>query len=212
MKKSHLSYLQHGVSLALTLRASDTILTAMEGIKRTGAPVYGIIRDIVSDVRFYSVTESDAFWRRYSAYHIRRFIDGIAEETWQDLHALTGLKEDFLNDWFADHLFHIPEEEKKEKLAGIEAEETPADGLPENEENEEVKRMLRENREKGMRIYGVSTSNTPLYASETWNFREDYPCTGFDFFNSCDFRYLYTRDKELINVTKTNDDENEDEA
>ncbi len=123
MKKTHLQYLDRGVGVAINLRASDTILDVMARMKSANVPVYGLIRDIVSDVRFYSVTESDFFWRKYSVYKIRKFIEGLSSDQWGNMHVLTGLKEDFLNEWFASYLFFIPEEEKKERLYKIEQDE-----------------------------------------------------------------------------------------
>lgn len=123
MKKTHLQYLDRGVGIAINLRASDTILDAMARMKGGNIPVYGLIRDIVSDVRFYSVTESDSFWRKYSVNHIRKFIEGLSSDQWANIQVLTGVKEDFLNEWFANHLFFLSEEEKKERLDKIEQEE-----------------------------------------------------------------------------------------
>lgn len=142
MKKTHLQYLDRGVAIAINLRASDTILDAMARMKAGNVPVYGLIRDIVSDVRFYSVTESDAFWRKYSVYHIRKFIEGLSPEQWDNTHVLTGLKEDFLNEWFANHLFFIPEEEKKDHLDKIEQEEKDEkDSQTEDSENGDSQTM-----------------------------------------------------------------------
>ncbi len=138
MKKTHLQYLNQGVGVAINLRASDTILDVMARIKAGNVPVYGLIRDIVSDVRFYSVTESDSFWRKYSVHHIRKFIEGLSPDQWVNMHVLTGLKEDFLNEWFTTHIFFIPEEEKKKRLDKIEQEEKAGkDGQSEFNESED---------------------------------------------------------------------------
>ncbi len=123
MKKTHLQYLDRGVAIAINLRASDRILDAMARMKSGKLPIYSLIRDIVSDVRFFSVTDSDLFWRKYSVYQIRKFIERLYPDEWSDMHVLTGLKEDFLNEWFASHLFFLPEKEKKERLDKIKQEE-----------------------------------------------------------------------------------------
>ena len=82
--------------------------------------------------------------------------------------------------------------------------------------DKKVNKRLQENRDKGMRIYGVSTDESVLYHAQKDYFNE-YDYNGYDFFNSCDFRYLYTKHKELENITnykfkKDTDNDNEDEA
>lgn len=121
MKKTYERYLDRSVAIAINLRASETILETISRMKAAKVPVYALIRDIVSDVRFYSVTESDTFWRKYSFYHIRTFIDGLQDDDWRNDHTLTGKKEDFLNNWFAENLFFISEEEKAIRLKKIRA-------------------------------------------------------------------------------------------
>lgn len=136
MKKTHLLYLDRGVRFAINMRASDTILDTVSRMKTGNIAVYGLIRDIVSDVRFFSVTESDSFWRKYSVFTIRKFIDGIQSDEWTDEPTLTGKKEDFLNEWFANHLFFVSEEEKRLLLDKIEHEESSVSGR-QNEDGSE---------------------------------------------------------------------------
>lgn len=119
MKKTHLSYLQRGIGLAIKLRASDAILENMVKMKAGNVPIYGLVRDIVSDVRFYSVTESDDFWRKYSEHVACHFIESLSDLDWENEISRTEKKESFLNEWFANHLFYLSEDEKKKKIRAL---------------------------------------------------------------------------------------------
>ncbi len=82
--------------------------------------------------------------------------------------------------------------------------------------NKKVNRILQENRDKGMRIYGVSTEESVLSYGQR-DFFDEYNYNGYDFFNSCNFKYLYTRHNKLEDITnykfkKDTDNDNEDEA
>ncbi|MCM1502082.1 MAG: hypothetical protein NC115_05380 [Bacteroidales bacterium] len=119
MKKAHLSYLRRGIRLAINLQSSGRILEMMSNMRGGKAPVYGLIRDIVSDVRYYGVTEPNDFWLKYSEYAIAHFIEALTDEDWQNELILTGKKEDFLNEWFTNHAFCLSEGQEKEKLSTL---------------------------------------------------------------------------------------------
>lgn len=114
-----MTYLKRGIGISIGLRASDTILEYMDKMRGGNVPVYGLIRDIVSDIRFYNVTENDEFWRPYCLHHVSQFFDSLTEDDLADEEILTGKKEDFLNKWFVSHLLGLNDEEKKEKLSAI---------------------------------------------------------------------------------------------
>ncbi len=134
MLKAHVTYLKRGISFSIMLRGSDNILSALSHVRGGKVPVYGLIRDIVSDVRFYVVTEKDEFWFAYSFYVISRFIDSLDDRDWKDEERLTGKKEDFLNKWFADHLFSLSEEEKDARMREINMGKSNGSNMSEDDE------------------------------------------------------------------------------
>lgn len=119
MKKTHLQYLRRAVSVSVNLRASDSIRQLLQSQRVGKTPVYGLIRDIVTDERFFLVTEADDFWRKYSREVIARFIDTFRPEDWTDTDTIDARREAFLNRWFADHIFTLSEAEKDKKLASL---------------------------------------------------------------------------------------------
>lgn len=51
-----------------------------------------------------------------------------------------------------------------------------------------------------MRIYGISTEES-IVCHEWKDYYNEYNYNGYDFFNSCDFKYLYNEQQELEDVT-----------
>lgn len=116
MKKTHLAYLERGIKIALSLRASSAILAEISKQKCGNVPIYGLIRDIVTDSRFYTVTEYNRFWRLYSLLSIYSFIESVTPEMWEREDEVTALKETFLNEWFINHIFPLSDEEKNKRF------------------------------------------------------------------------------------------------
>lgn len=137
MRKTHHTYLKRSIGIAINLRASDTILTHITHMRSGNVPIYGLIRDIVSDIRFYSVTENDDFWRLYCLHSVSHFIDSLNYDDWIDTEQLTGKKEDFLNEWFANHLFFLEDDEKKKKLKEISSSNRHRDKSQSNDDDDD---------------------------------------------------------------------------
>lgn len=99
-------------------------------IKVPKTPQYRMIQDICCDSRFYGIIESDYFWKEYAQAVISDFIDSLKPEEWQDIHLWTGKKEEFLNNWLADHIMPMTPEEQKalSRRWGLSQEENDAYG------------------------------------------------------------------------------------
>lgn len=120
MKKTHIAYLNRAVSVATSIKDSDTIIKMLSNPEKSGVAVYGLIRDIVADARFYSITESDNFWRSFSSTAIKNFIDTLNPEDWEKPEKLTKKKEDFLTEWLANNILPMSDEEKEKRKARLE--------------------------------------------------------------------------------------------
>ncbi|MGM9842668.1 MAG: hypothetical protein ACI30S_00435 [Muribaculaceae bacterium] len=114
MKKTHEKYLNKMVNIAINHRNSPYITSVLDSVKTPKAPIYGLIRDIVGDVRFTSVLEDDYFWRKYAEISVKQFIDSISAEEWQDIKLITEKKEEFLTNWLIKHIFTLSMDEKSE--------------------------------------------------------------------------------------------------
>lgn len=116
MLKTHLTYLRKAVRISVNTRNSDTIIQMLENIPGSRKEIYGLIRDITADARFYSVTDiEDDFWKIFGAYSIMLFIDSLPEDIWQESERLGLLKEDFLNDWLSSYILPLPPKLRLEK-------------------------------------------------------------------------------------------------
>lgn len=112
MIKAHLTYLRRIVGFAASMRGWGNFMPMVNQLHATSAPEYQMIKDIVCDSRFYSVIDDDDFWRQYSINEISRFIDSLTPQEHENEERRTEMKEDFLNDWLARHLFPLSEGEK----------------------------------------------------------------------------------------------------
>ena len=104
MLKGHQSYLRRIIKIAVSDRYSDRMLDKIGRIATIKAPIYQLMRDIVCDIRFYSVISDDPIWKEYSIWAISEFLDSLTEDDWCNEEQRTGKKEDFLNAWFARHI------------------------------------------------------------------------------------------------------------
>ena len=95
-------------------RNKTDLTESILSIKSPSSTIYRIMRDIVCDARFYSVTYNDSFWKTYGEYSIRRFLDSITDEEWNDDGSLTLRKEEFLNEWMASNMLPLSAERRKE--------------------------------------------------------------------------------------------------
>ena len=118
MLKTHLTFLKKAVRISVNTRSADLILSALEKMRIPKTAIYSLIKDIVADARFYSVTETfDDFWKKYGVVVISHFIDTTPPPVWNDEIKLTERKEDFLNEWMANHILPLSMGEKKERMA-----------------------------------------------------------------------------------------------
>lgn len=143
MKKTHLAYLNRAVSVAISIQDPDMILKMLTTPDKSGIAIYGLIRDIVADARFYSITESDDFWRPFSTFEIKNFIDSLSPEDWDNPEILTKNKEDFLTDWLANNMLPISDEEKERRKSRLEfvAHSVEANNEEEEYDNEGIIRL-----------------------------------------------------------------------
>ena len=93
MKKSHVAYLRRLIGKAISTHDRDEVTDEILRIKAPATEMHQMIRDIVCDVRFYSVLDSDAFWKGYGAFSIAGFIDSIPQDQWREEESRTLLKE-----------------------------------------------------------------------------------------------------------------------
>ena len=114
MLKSHIKYLTTVVNIAVNTSKMVNVVTAVNNVRCSKKPVYNLIKDIVCDIRFYSVTHPDVFWKRYGVHRIQQFIDGLCEDDWRDELRLTEKKEEFLNAWFLRFILPLSDEEQAE--------------------------------------------------------------------------------------------------
>lgn len=126
MNQTQLKYLQRVVNYACIIKSSDGLSETVKHIKVAKHPVYQMVRDIVCDVRFYSVIQNELFWRQYSCAAVSRFIDSLTSEDWSSEKRLTGKKENFLNEWLAKHILGISTEEQHEIEQELDLETTPS--------------------------------------------------------------------------------------
>ncbi len=96
MKKAHLDYLKKAVNIAINLKEIADVPAQIAQLRCYRPPIYGLIRDIASDTRFYGVTENTPFWHRYALATVHDFIESITPEEWNDPEKLLLRKEDFL--------------------------------------------------------------------------------------------------------------------
>ncbi|MDE5871371.1 MAG: hypothetical protein K2H22_05485, partial [Muribaculaceae bacterium] len=138
MKKTHVTFLRRIIGDAIDDSNRATLTEKLLRIKTPSSGIYRMMRDIVCDVRFYSVTENDAFWKNYGSYRIGNFIDSLSEEEWEADETLTILKEDFLNDWMLSHMMPMSEERRKEIEAEIRLNMSSDDtaGMPDPEDHD----------------------------------------------------------------------------
>lgn len=113
MKEAQIIYLQKAIKTALELK-SDAIAGTLASVQCPGLPVYQLMKDLVCDIRFYSVTGTDIFWTEYAAATIARFIDMIPDDKWEDTEHLATMREDFLQNWFLRHLLPLTRSEREE--------------------------------------------------------------------------------------------------
>lgn len=129
MKKSHLDYLRRIIGKAISERNREELTDDVLRMKAPSTGIHQMVRDIVCDARFYSVLDSDSFWKTYGTYRIGAFIDSIPAWKWEEEEPLTMLKEDFLNEWMARHMIAFSEEERREIEADIRLKTQPDTGV-----------------------------------------------------------------------------------
>ncbi|MBD5328896.1 MAG: hypothetical protein HDS03_03235 [Bacteroides sp.] len=118
MLTTHLTFLRKAVRASVNARSADVILSILEKMRTPKTAIYRLIKDIVADARFYSVTEwCDDFWKKYGVNAIADFIETIPSQIWKDENKLTELKEDFLNEWMANNILPLTSEEKIERMS-----------------------------------------------------------------------------------------------
>ena len=137
MIKTHLTYLRRIVGFAASMKGGGNFMTMVNHLHGASSPEYQMMKDIVCDSRFYSVIGDDDFWKAYSIAEIRQFMDSLSSGEWADEKRRTELKEDFLNDWMARHLFPLSDSEK----ARIESEINPEE-KQEKDEDEVTPEMM----------------------------------------------------------------------
>lgn len=111
MIKTHLLYLRRCIGFAASMKGTGNFMKMINVLNAAKTPAYQMIKDIVCDSRFYTFIGHDENWKEYSEVAVMRFIDSLTPQQWDDEEVRTGLKEDFLNDWFAKHLFPLSESE-----------------------------------------------------------------------------------------------------
>lgn len=114
MNNLQFSYLRSAVNIAVNNRDSGCVSAYLHYLRSYKHPVYGYIRDIVGDPRFYGVLENEPFYRRYAVEKVRVFIDGLSKETWKDEFRLVEEREQFLSSWFFRLAIPFTEEEKEQ--------------------------------------------------------------------------------------------------
>lgn len=138
MKKSHQAYLRRLIGKAIAERNSDDLTENVLKIKSPDTETYRLIRDIVCDSRFYSVTDEDAFWKTYGSYRIGRFLDSITPEEWEAEETLTLRKEEFLNVWMTANMIPLTPERRAEIEADIRIRmiDEEGNGIPDPDDHE----------------------------------------------------------------------------
>lgn len=170
MKKAHFAYLKKAVDIAVNVNGIADVASKIALLKSYRPPIYGLIRDIVSDPRFYSVTENTKFWHSYALVSVREFIDALPDATWRDSFLLNLAMEKFLVSWCSLNVMPMTaarereiENELKRKSRGEpedETDEEDEDGNPEWEEC--VKGDIRDFTDSPGILLGASQKNMPL--------------------------------------------------
>lgn len=119
MKKSHFAYLHRIIGKAIADLNRESLTESVLRIKSPSSGIYQMMRDIVCDVRFYSVMDNDSFWKTYGAYKVGLFVDSLRTEEWEEVETLTMRKEDFLNEWMAIHILPLSLERRRNIEADI---------------------------------------------------------------------------------------------
>lgn len=114
MNKAHLAYLKKAVNIAVNLNGIADVPSQINLLKSFRPPIYALIRDIASDPRFYSVTESTPFWHRYALASLQEFIESVPAATWRNAILLEQEKETFLNTWYCLNAMPLTASREKE--------------------------------------------------------------------------------------------------
>ncbi len=133
MIRTHLLYLRRCIGFAASMKGTGNFMKMINVIHAANTPVYQMIRDIVCDSRFYTFIGHDETWKEYSEVAVMRFIDSLTPQQWDNEEVRTGLKEDFLNDWFAKHLFPLSESELAVNTPESDAEDEVAENYNDDE-------------------------------------------------------------------------------
>ncbi|MDE6511675.1 MAG: hypothetical protein K2L00_06250 [Muribaculaceae bacterium] len=138
MRKSHLEYLRRIIGKAIADHNRGQLTDSILQMKAPVTPIHVLMRDIVCDARFYSVTDNDMFWKKYGAFKIGRFVDSLAPDEWDTAEYLTIRKEEFLNDWMASHMIPLSADERRVIAEGIRLETLSGDnmGMPDPDDHD----------------------------------------------------------------------------
>lgn len=142
MRKTHLNFLKRAVNIAAAWKESESLPILVEEIKHSKAPIYGLMKCMVCDPRFYMVIEDNWTWREFAVATLCSFFDSIKDEEWKDGKALNEKAEMFLNRWFATYILPVSESEIKLQIvrlnpSGNEDEQNNCDNIKRGEGDED---------------------------------------------------------------------------
>lgn len=116
MRKTHLNFLRRAVNIAAAWKGSESLPILVDEIKHAKAPIYGLMKGMVCDPRFFTVVEDNRTWREFAVTSLCGFFDSIEDEEWKDGKVLNEKVEKFLNRWFAAYILPVSESEIKFRL------------------------------------------------------------------------------------------------
>ena len=176
MKKSHLDYLKKAVNIAINLKDIADVPNQIMQLRNYRPPIYGMIRSIVADKRFYAVTENTPFWHRYALASTHDFIESITDEEWSSPQLLICRREDFLKTWQAGHSKPISRE-KVERIEKKLQEEGWSKPVAEGEVEEAPEEMgysfsnyMFDRTIRDCTGYSLSTTDDPFSIIEKWRY------------------------------------------
>ncbi len=114
MKKAHLYYLKKAINIAINMKNIADVPNQINQLRSYRPPIYRLIRDVVSDRRFYGVTEDTAFWHRYTLATVYNFIELLSDEDLSSPEMLEIKKEDFLDSWYLKNSVPLSPEKEME--------------------------------------------------------------------------------------------------
>ena len=120
MRKTHLNFLKRAVNIAAIWKESEHLPILVDEIKHSKAPIYGLMKGMVCDPRFFTVIEDNWTWKEFAVASLCAFFDAIEDDEWKDDKILNEKVQTFLNRWFAAYILPVSESEIKFQLERLE--------------------------------------------------------------------------------------------